>query len=142
MEEFGLQISLDLVGCNFQFILLGKHRHEDGLDFVWLGSRKIPPYTIQNNGFAVMLAVRGDIPYLDAASNRNVRVRGACSKQVCLPLPPSSRLGVYSVGLATAAAGITATARTHTATMTTRISRHDMATQSERVDADLSGPSG
>ena len=121
------------------------------MGFTWLGSRKMMPYFMCKDGSVVVLNVEYNIPYLQCAGKRGVRPRGPCSKQARLPLPPS-RVGVYAASSATAAIGITITTHTNTATMTTHVRKHDMATQTEVIPAGAareaamrdraSGPSG
>ena len=95
------------------------------MDFIW-------PYFICRDGSAVVLRVDYNIPYLDCAGKRGVQPRGKLSRQVRLPLPPS-KPGVYTASSATAAAGITTTALTNTATITTRVKLRDATTQTESV---------
>ena len=114
---------------DFNLLSVGKRCQDHGMDFVWLGSRKMLPYFICKNGTAVVMRVDYNIPYIDSAGNRGVRPRGILSKTVRLPLPPS-KPGGYTASSATAA-GITTIALTSAATMTTRVKLHDAATQTE-----------
>jgi len=130
VEELGLNLSPNIVKCAYNLLSVGQHCQEDGVDFVWLGSRKMLPYFICKNGAAVVMRVDYNIPYLDCAGKRGVRPRGVLSKQVRLPLPPS-RPGVYTPSQYTAAAGTATTAFTDAATMTIRVKRLNAATQTD-----------
>ena len=135
VKELNLNVMPWLMSSNgFQILSVGKHCNEDGFDFVWLGSKRMPPYTVRGDGSAVVPNVRDNIPYLDAVGNRDPHPRGACSKQVRLPLPPP-RAGVYIVSTSYAASVTTTAARTTSATMTTHIKCCDMSTQTDPLPA-------
>jgi len=134
IEELNFNISPMVVKCPYNLLSVGKHCQENGMDFIWLGSRRMLPYFICTDGSAVVLRVDYNIPYLDCAGKRGVRPRGRLSKQVRLPLPPS-RPGVYTTSSAAAAVSTATTTHTTTATMTTRVKLRDSATQTEVIPA-------
>jgi len=134
IDELGFNFSPPIVNCPYNLLSVGKRCQEQGMDFVWLGSRKMLPYFVCNDGSAVVLRVHQNIPYLDCQGNRGVHPRGQVSKQVRLPLPPC-RSGVYTAPLATAACGVATITHATTATMTTRVKPRDAATQTEAVSA-------
>jgi hypothetical protein len=133
-EELDFNFSPSVVKCAFNLLSVGKRCQDNGMDFVWLGSRKMLPYFVCKDGAAVVMRVDYNIPYLDSAGKRGVQPRGRMSKQVRLPLPPS-RPGVYTTCSATAAVGITTTTHATTSTMTIRVKFRDTATQAEFVPA-------
>ena len=58
VKELDLKVTPWLLGSDFQILSVGKHCYEDGFDFVWLGSKKMPPYIVRGDGTAVVLSVR------------------------------------------------------------------------------------
>ena len=115
-----MHFSPSVVDTPMNPLSVGKRCQKDGMEFVWLGSRKMPPYFVCKDRSA---GVEYNIPYFKRAGNSGVQPRGKHSKQVRLPLPPS-RPGVYTAPSAAAAVGITITTHTNTATMTTYVRKN------------------
>ena len=88
IEELGIDSTPFILSTEFNLMSAGRRCLHDGLDFVWLGSRDLPPYLIRQDGAAVVLGVENNIPYLACAGSRGIRPREARFKQARLPLPP------------------------------------------------------
>ena len=57
IEELGLNFCPSVVKCPYNLLSFGMRCQENGMDFIWLGSRKMLPYFICKDGSAVVLRV-------------------------------------------------------------------------------------
>ena len=58
----GVNVSPYIIPSNFLLLSMGRRCQDDGLDFIWLGSRKMPSYFIRKDGSTVVMGVEDNIP--------------------------------------------------------------------------------